>query len=60
MSSTCVYGMYCNIITVHNENKHRLWGYGSVGQLLSVVLGALCRVAPRAHTREKLDLGESR
>ena len=27
-----VYGIYCNVITVHNENTHRLWGYGSVEQ----------------------------
>ena len=59
-----VYGIYSNVITVHNENAHRLWGYGSVGQLLNIVLVTLRRagywVAPRAYTREKLDLGESR
>ena len=38
-----VYGIYCNVITVHNENTHRLWGYGSVGQLLNVVLVTLRR-----------------
>ena len=38
-----VYGIYCNVITVHNENTHRLWGYGSVGQLLNIVLVTLRR-----------------
>ena len=38
-----VYGMYCNIITVHNKDTHRLWGYGSVGQLLNIVLVTLRR-----------------
>ena len=38
-----VYGIYCNVITAHNENTHRLWGYGSVGQLLNIVLVTLRR-----------------
>ena len=38
-----VYGIYSNVITVHNENTHRLWGYGSVGQLLNIVLVTLRR-----------------
>ena len=38
-----VYGIYCNVITVLNENTHRLWGYGSVGQLLNIVLVTLRR-----------------
>ena len=38
-----VYGLYCNVIKVHNENTHRLWGYGSVGQLLNIVLVTLRR-----------------
>ena len=38
-----VYGIYCNIITVHNKDTHRLWGYGSVGQLLNIVLVTLRR-----------------
>ena len=38
-----VYGIYSNVITVHNENTHRLWGYGSMGQLLNIVLVTLRR-----------------
>ena len=38
-----VYGIHCNVMTVHNENTHRLWGYGSVGQLLNIVLVTLRR-----------------